>query len=446
MQLKKLTPVQLLILIYFSASILSSFLLWLPISHQPGVELSYLDSLFTAVSAISVTGLTVANTADTFSPTGIILIMAMIQFGGVGFMTVGTFLWMATGQRIGIQRRRMIMLDQNRSDLAGLVRLMRDILIISLAIEALGAVLMGIYLHLVYGYGWNAIAYGAFSSLSAYTNAGLDIFGDSLMGFRNDGFFLALNMGLIVAGGIGFPVLIELKEWFASRSRRNFHFSLFTKITVTTYIGLLLLGMVGLWLLEGQHLYAGQGWGQAFWNSLFFSVTMRSCGLTILDLNDFTVSSQLFLSLLMFIGASPSSVGGGIRTTTLAVVILAIIGYARGQHHIRIFHRELMDKDIRKAAIIFSIGILLVGLATIAVTALQPQQSLNSIIFEVNSAFGTTGASLGISAELSPLTKGILMVLMFVGRIGILPILFLFRGKTPPDPYRYPREHLIIGH
>ncbi|MFD1407073.1 TrkH family potassium uptake protein [Kroppenstedtia eburnea] len=446
MHLKKLTPVQLLILIYFSASILSSFLLWLPVAQRPGVELSYLDALFTAVSAVSVTGLTVVNTADTFSLTGIIMIMAMIQFGGVGFMTVGTFLWMATGQRIGIQRRRMIMLDQNRSDLAGLVRLMRDILIISLAIEALGAVLMGIYLHLAYDYGWKAIAYGAFSSLSAYTNAGLDIFGNSLVGFRNDHFFITLNMLLIVAGGIGFPVLVELKEWFASRGRRNFRFSLFTKITVTTYIALLVLGVTGLWLLEGQHLYADQGLGQTFWNSLFYSVTMRSCGLTILDLNDFTVSSQLFLSFLMFIGASPSSVGGGIRTTTLAVVILAIFGYARGQRNIRVFHRELMDEDIRKAAVIFSIGILLVGLATVSVTALQPQQSLNTIIFEVNSAFGTTGASLGITPELTAITKGILMVLMFVGRIGLLPILFLLRGKTPPDPYRYPREQLIIGH
>ncbi len=177
MNLKRLTPVQLLILIYFSASILASFLLWLPVAHRPGMELSYLDALFTAVSAVSVTGLTVVNTADTFSPAGVIMIMVMIQFGGVGFMTVGTFLWMATGQRIGIQRRRMIMLDQNRSDLAGLVRLMRDILIISLVIEAIGAVLMGIYLHLAYDYGWKSIAYGAFSSLSAYTNAGFDIFG-----------------------------------------------------------------------------------------------------------------------------------------------------------------------------------------------------------------------------------------------------------------------------
>lgn len=446
MGLKKLTPVQLLILIYFSVSILSSFLLWLPIAHKPGVEMSYLDALFTAVSAVSVTGLTVVNTADTFSPVGILLLMVMIQFGGIGFMTVGTFLWMATGQRIGIQRRRMIMLDQNQSNLSGLVRLMRDILFLSLAIEAIGAVILGIHFYFTYDFGWKSAAYGAFSSLSAYTNAGFDVFGNSLIGFAGDSFVITVNILLIMAGGIGFPVLIELKEWFSSRNRRNFRFSLFTKITVTTYFVLLVLGMAGLWFLEAGHFYTDKSLGQAFWYSLFNSATTRSCGLAILDVNDYTRSSQLFLSFLMFIGASPSSVGGGIRTTTLAVVILAIFGYARGQRYIRVFRRELLDEDIRKAAVIFSVGILLVGLATVLVTALQPQHSLSAIIFEVSSAFGTTGFSMGITPELTFITKGILMVLMFVGRIGILPFLFLIRGDTQPETYRFPREQLIIGH
>lgn len=445
MKLKKLTPVQLLVLIYFVAAIISSILLYLPISHQPGVHITFLDALFTAVSAISVTGLTVVNTADTFSPIGIVFLMVMIQFGGIGFMTLGTFLWMATGQRIGIQRRKMIMLDQNRSNLAGLVRLMRDILLLSLLIEAVGALMLGVYFYIAYPYGLNAFAYGLFSSLSAFTNAGFDIFGNSLMDFSKDYYVQMVNMVLIVAGGIGFPVLTELKDWYFSSNRRNFRFSLFTKITVTTYFVLLVGGAVILGILESQHFYADKSWHQGFFYSLFNSITTRSAGLATMDINDYTTPTQLFLSFMMVIGASPSSVGGGLRTTTLAVVALAIYSYGRGYRHIRVFRRELLEEDVRKASVVFATAVMLVSFAVILLSLEQPQNRLMETIFEASSAFGTTGLSMGITPDLTSAGKFTIMLMMFIGRVGILSLLFLLRKQSPPDSYHFPREQIIIG-
>ncbi|MDR6227095.1 TrkH family potassium uptake protein [Desmospora profundinema] len=441
----KLTPVQLLVLIYFVAVSISSFLLYLPVAHKPGVEITYLDALFTAVSAVSVTGLTVVSTADTFSPTGVAMLMVMLQFGGIGFMTLGTFLWMATGQRIGIARRRMIMLDQNQTNLSGLVRLMRDILLISLAIEVIGALILGTHFYLFYDYGWKAYLYGAFSSLSAFTNAGFDIFGNSLEGFARDYFVQTVNLILIVGGAIGFPVLVELKEWFTTRKQKPFRFSLFTKLTVSVYFALFALSMVTIALLEFNQHYAGMAWHEALYYTLFNSITTRSAGLATMDMTDYSTPTQLFLSFMMFIGASPSSVGGGIRTTTFAVVALAIFFYARGYNHIRIFRRELLTEDVRKASIVFGVGVMIVATALIAVVWEQPEHDLMTIIFEVCSAFGTTGLSMGLTPELTTPGKLTILLLMFIGRIGILSLLFLIREDRPPAVYHYPREKVIIG-
>lgn len=442
----KMTPVQVIVLTYLIACIIGSLVLLLPVTHKQGVEISYIDSLFTAVSAISVTGLTTVNIADTFSPIGVILLMMMIQFGGIGFMSLGAFLWLAMGSRIGIQRRQMIMVDQNRSDLAGLVRLMRDIMIISLLIEGIGALLLGGYFFLFRDYGWEAFYYGAFASLSAYTNAGLDIFGNSLFSFANDYYVQLVHVVLITAGGIGFPVLVECKEWLTSQKRTQFRFSLFTKITVTTYLVLLVIGFVTIWLLEINHAFADMSWHQSLFMSLFNSTTTRSAGLATMDVNDFSLPTQMTMSFLMFIGASPSSVGGGIRTTTVAVVLLAVFFYARGQKHIRLFRRELMDEDVQKASVVFASGILLAALGLWGLIILESSQHpLIKMIFEISSAFGTTGISMGITPDLTAPGKCILMLLMFIGRIGILSLLYLLRNNESKVNFHYPKEQVIIG-
>ncbi len=443
--LKNLTPVQIVILSYFLSILIFSLLFRLPITHQPGVDLTYFDALFTATSALSVTGLTVVPIGETFNLLGVFLFLVAFQLGGIGIMTLGTFLWLATGQRIGLNQRYMIMIDQNRSELSGMVRLIKDILLLSMIIQALGAMVFTLFFYFQFHSWKEALLHGIFQASSAFTNAGFDLFGTSLIHFSDNYMLQLIYLWLMITGAIGFPVLIEVKEWLSSPNRRLFRFSLFTKITSATYFILLFGGLILIWIFERGYSYAEKSVVESFFYSLFHSVSARSTGFTTIDITKFGVPSQLLLSFLMFIGASPSSVGGGIRTTTLAVILLAIFSFARGREHIRIFRRELLDRDVHKAMTVFAYSVLLVASATLLITYLQPNLPLITIFFEVCSAFGTSGLSLGITSNLSSIGKLIIIFLMFLGRVGIMSYLFLLWKESRPEPYRYPYEKVIIG-
>lgn len=310
--LNNLTPVQMMVIFYLSAVVLSTFLLKLPASLQPDVRLSWLDAAFTAVSGISVTGLTVVNTAETFSPFGVIVLLFILQFGGIGIMTLGTLLWLVLGRNIGLSERRLIMIDQNRNNLSGLVRLMRIVLLMAITFEAVGTLIFGTYFWLA-GYASNAYEayyYGLFHALSSYTNAGFDIFGNSLADFSRDYFVQTFTMALLILGAIGFPVLIELREYLSGRHRR-YRFSLYTKVTTFTFFALLVIGAVGIFLIENGLYLAGMTWHEKTFYALFNSVTARNGGLATMDVADFSEPTQYLLSVLMFIGASPVQCGRG---------------------------------------------------------------------------------------------------------------------------------------
>lgn len=443
---RRLSSVQIIVLFYLSSVLISTGLLYIPYFHQPGVELSFTDALFTAVSAISVTGLTVVSTADTFNSWGVLVLSVIIQFGGIGIMTLGTFFWILLGRKIGLAQRQWIAIDQNRSTLSGLVALMQAVLEMTLIIEAIGTLVLGSYFMFTgYKAAWNeAFYYGFFASVSAFTNAGFDIFGDSLMQFKDDYFIQLVNMVLLILGAVGFPVLIEVKEYFKQRHlKQRYHFSLYTKLTTSTFFGLVLSGALMFYLFEFKHFLADQSWHAKLFHSLFYSVTTRSGGLVTIDISQLTEPTLLSLCILMFIGASPSSVGGGIRTTTFIVMILATIAYMRGRSEVKVFRRQLYQEDITKAFIVFIVAMHLVAGATLVLMAIEPF-SMMEIFFEVSSAFGTTGLSMGITAELSTLGKYILMFLMFIGRIGIVHVLFLLKNEKPLG-YQYPKERMIIG-
>lgn len=444
--LSSLSPFQLIVLFYSVAVTVASILLAIPISHKEGVSLSFLDVLFTAVSAVSVTGLTVVSTADTFSVTGIFLLAFILQIGGIGIMTLGTFIWIIFGKKIGLRERRLIMTDQNQTSFQGMVRLMKHILLMILAIEFIGFLILGTYF-LQYFPTWQEAYYqGFFASISATTNAGFDITGQSLIPFKDDYFVQFVNIVLIILGAIGFPVLIEVKEYlFSSAEERKYiRFSLFTKLTTLTFFSLIVIGAIIIALLEFNYFFNGKAWHEIFFYSLFESVTTRSAGLTTMDVSQFTEQTQLVMSAFMFIGASPSSVGGGIRTTTFALVIIFILTFARGEQRIRIFRREVHNEDLIKAVVVTMMAVIVSFLAVVILSITEPFP-LIQIIFEVCSAFGTTGLSLGITPDLSPVGKVILMVLMFLGRIGILTFLFTFKREKKPGNYHYPKEKIIIG-
>ncbi|AEP86319.1 TrkH family potassium uptake protein [Bacillus spizizenii] len=441
--IQALSPAQLIAVYYFLAVTVAVILLSLPVAHKQGAEWSFIDALFTAVSAVSVTGLSVVNTADTFNTIGIVILAFVLQFGGIGIMTLGTSVWLLMGKRIGLKERKLMMIDQNQSQFSGIVNLMKQILFLILWIEFFGGMILGTYFLTYYDSIQDAYLHGFFASVSATTNAGFDITGSSLVPFRHDYFVQFITLLLIVFGAIGFPVLVEVKDFLFSKNRR-YPFSLFTKITTIMFGLLVLFGSIGIYVLEANHLFAGKSWHDILFLSLFQSTTTRSGGLATIDISQLTDPTLLFMSALMFIGASPSSVGGGIRTTTFALNLLALFHFARGNKSVKVFKRELHPADLMKSLVVTMMAILLVFGSTLILTITE-KHSLLELLFEVCSAFGTTGLSLGITADLSNVGKCVIMIVMFIGRIGILTFLYLIGRKEIEANYHYPKERVIIG-
>jgi len=442
--LRRFTPAQVIVFYYFLAIALSLLLLNLPGVYLPGVEISFIDSLFTAVSAVSVTGLTPISIGGTYSVFGICMLMLVLQIGGIGIMSIGTFFWLLVKKRIGLRERQLIMVEHNRYNLAGLVHLIKEIIKIILLIEIIGGLIFTAYIMRFYDSFSAALLNGMFMSVSATTNAGFTLTETSLTQYFNDYFIQTLTMILIVLGAIGFPVLIEVKSYF-SKKVPHFRFSLFTKITTATFGILLVFGTVMIFILESMHSFKGMAWHEKLFTALFHSVSSRSGGLTTYDITKFSEATDIFISSLMFIGASPSSVGGGIRTTTFAIAVLFLINFARGKEVINVFKRQIKLIDVFRSYAVIILALLMVMTALLILLITEPGVPVVALLFEITSAFGTCGMSLGITSELSVTGKVIIMLLMFIGRVGLISFLFTLGGKTKKLKYHYPEERVIIG-
>jgi potassium uptake TrkH family protein len=442
---KEMSTFQLIIIFYLSALIISTLLIKLPIALQPGVKLSFIDAMFTAASAISVTGLSVISVKDTFSNIGIFLLCVMLQLGGLGVMSLSTFLWVMVGKKVGLKERQLIMIDNNQSNLSGLVQMAKRIFIIITSFEVIGGMILGLHFLKYYDSFLTAFKHGFFASISATTNAGFDITGESLVPFENDYFVQFVVISLIIIGAIGFPVIVEVYEYFLTlKNKKKFHFTLFTKLTTLTFVILTVLGALFIYLLDYNHFFADKSWHESFFYAFFHSVTTKSAGLATTDMNEFTPSNQLFMSMLMFIGGSPSSASGGIRTTTFAIIILAVVFYAQGKGSIKIFKRELNQDDVIKSFIVLTSATMLC-LFSIVILSITEKATIIEIIYEVSSAFGTNGLTLGLTPRLSTFGKVLLIILMFIGRVGIVTCLLMMRGKGRKETFHYPKEKVIIG-
>jgi potassium uptake TrkH family protein len=444
-KLSNLTPAQMIVVYYSIAVLVSVSLLSLPLATKPGVSFTFMDALFVAVSAVSVTGLTTVNISETFTATGSYILMFIFQFGGIGIMALGTFFWLIIGKKIGLKERQLIMADQNQTGLSGMVKMLKGILLIITIIELFGALLLGTHFLNYYPNWHQAFMNGLFLSVSATTNAGFDITGASMIPYANDYFVQMVSIVLMALGAIGFPVLMETKAYLTQRNNKHlFRFSLFTKITTVTFLGLLIFGTLIILLLEHNHFLADKTWHQSFFYALFQSAATRSGGFATLNINDFTESTLLVMSSLMFIGASPSSVGGGIRTTTFALNLLFLYHFARGNHSIKIFKRELTHEDVTKSLVVTTLAILICFTATVILRVTE-EHELIAILFEVSSAFGTSGLSMGITPELSTIGKFVIIILMFIGRVGLVIFLLFIGGKGDKTQIHYPKEKVIIG-
>lgn len=441
-----LSPFKLLLFFYLIAVSMSAILMSFPFVYQEGADIAFIDRLFTAVSALSVTGLSTISIADTLSVTGIIILACIMQVGALGVMAIGTLIWLLLGKKVGLKERHLIMTDQNQTTFEGMVRLIKQLVYVLLTVELIAFLVLGTYFMQYFATVGEAYMHGFFQTISAVSNGGFALSNESLALFSGDYFVQLVTMLLIIFGAIGFPVLMEVKAFVAAKIRRTpaKRFSLFAKVTTATFFMLVLFGTLIIYLLDAGDFFAGRSWHESLFYALFQSVTTRSGGLSTMDVNLLTEENHLFMTVLMFIGASPSSAGGGIRTTTFALVILFIIAYARGRRHIRIFNREVHEEDVLKAVAVMMIAIMLVITSSIIISIIE-SYALSAILFEVTSAFGTVGLSLGITGELSVFSKVIVMFLMFIGRIGIITLLFIFKPNKSSSSIHFPKEKMIIG-
>ncbi len=444
------SSIQIIVFYYILMTVLSLVLFYMPIFREPDSHVSFVDMLFMAISTVSVTGLSTFDINSVFNDNGIILLEILFQVGGLGIMMISTAFVIFSKRRITLKQRQLIMTDMNQPRLSGIVRLIRITFAILIWFQLLFGTFFSIYFY-YRGYfdRWrDAVFYGFYQAISAVTNSGFDVTGDSIKPFAHDYFFLILIMFLIFVGGIGFPVLMECREWLLykrSNAKLPFRFSLFTKLAVLAFVILFVSGTVLIYLLEKDHLFQDSNMSVKWINSMFYSITTRNAGLQIHDLGDFQITTLIIFSLLMFIGCSPSSVGGGIRTTTVAIIGLYLYSFLKSEDNINIFGRRIDQDDVRKSVVVFMLSLGMCFFCIVFLSATE-EQTLISIIIEVTSAYGTTGLSLGITGDLSVVGKITIATLMFIGRIGMLYTLMLFVPKETRDlGYEYPSEKIIIG-
>ena len=438
-----LDPPKILVLGFLLIILLGSFLLTLPMSTTNGQGLPFLNALFTATSATCVTGLVVVDTGTTFTVFGQVIILCMIQVGGLGFMTFATFFAFLLGKRISLKERIILQESLNNLSMEGIVRLARRILIFTAVIELFGAVLLSIRFSFDMGLG-KAIYYGIFHSISNFNNAGFDLMGEfhSLTNYVDDPTVTLTISSLIILGGIGFIVMNELFEY-----RKSKRLSLHTKIVLMTSMTLLVVGTAGIFLLEytnGLTLKPLSFSGKLL-GSLFQSVTARTAGANTLNIGDLTQSSLLLIILLMFVGASPGSTGGGIKTTTFTTLMGAVWSQIRGKEDVIFYRQRIEYETIYKALTVTFSGLFLVMLMTLLLTISEHGQDFLAIIFEVTSAFATVGLSMGLTPELSPFGKALIIFTMFAGRVGPLTIAYAVTIRRNPDAFRYPKGKITIG-
>ena len=432
---------------FLAVILLGTVLLALPIAAMNGQSIGLFDSLFTSTSAVCVTGLVVVDTGTTFSLFGQIVLIVLIQVGGLGFMVFATMLMVMLGRKISIRGRMLIRESMNASSLSDLGSLTMLYLLLSLTIELVGAVTL--CFRFVPLYGWKHGTWMAlFHSVSAFCNAGFDLFGNyaSLTAFSGDPLVLLTVASLIILGGLGFSVILE-----TARNRQGFrNLSLHTRIVLMTTLVLLLAGTVFYWIVEraNAETLAGCSEGEKILNAFFQSVTMRTAGFNSFDLSGFRDGSKLFSSLLMIIGASPASTGGGIKTTTIAALTLLMLSVVRGESEVNVARRRLSDDISRRALAVAVLFLTTLLTGTLIISLIENGRfPLEDILFEASSAMGTVGVSAIGTPNLSSASRAILLPMMFLGRVGplTLAVAVAKRQGGLRTASKYPEERIMIG-
>ena len=445
MKKHKLTTTVIIMLGFLAGALIGTACLMLPVSLRGEQKINFFDALFVAMSSVCVTGLSTVNIGQTFSAFGQVVILLLIQFGGLGIVTFTTLILCVFHRRITLSDRMLIQSAYNLDTLTGLVKLTLRIFKITLFLEGIGAI--GYFLVFIPRFGIRGIWYGIFHAVSAFCNAGFDLMGgysgeySSFVEFYGDILINLVLMALVILGGIGFFVWSDVRQ-------NKFHFRkymLHTKITLVVTAVLLAGGTVLYYLFENENLLAGMSAKDKLLASAFSSVTARTAGFNTIDTGGLTNASKLFTMVLMFIGGSPGSTAGGIKTVTMLVLVIYVWSNLRESKGVNIFHRRLDDDVIRKASNVVVISLLLAVASIIFICFKQPSLPVEDVMFEVFSAIGTVGMSTGLTRDLSTSSRIVVILLMYCGRIGSMSFALAFTERKKVPPVQMPVEKIMIG-
>lgn len=436
-------PARIIPLAFLATIVVGTILLLAPFSSADGQVPPFLTAVFTATSAVCVTGLIVVDTATYWSPFGQGVIMVLFQIGGFGIMAGATLLGLMISRRMGLGRRLVVQAETKSLTLGDVKDVLRTVLGVTVAFEAIVAVAIILRLHTAYGEPWAAAIWnGVFHAVSAFNNAGFSTYSDSLMAFALDPFILLPLAVAIVVSGLGFPVINELRAEWRTPDRWSIH----ARLTVYGTVGLLIAGFLAVLIAEwnnggtlGDMPTAGK-----LLNAFTHSVMSRTAGFNAVDVGQMRPETLFFTDGLMLIGGGSAGTAGGIKVTTFLLLGVVVWAEIRGRSDVTVFHRRICPDVQRQALTVVLMAVGLVGLATLSILSMT-NFPLDRVLFEVVSAFATVGLSTGITADLPPAAQSILIALMFVGRVGTITVAAALALRARHVPYRYPQERPIVG-
>ncbi|WP_139904349.1 TrkH family potassium uptake protein [Clostridium thermarum] len=445
----KLSPVRILSIGFALLILLGAILLTFPISSADGTWTPFLDCLFTSTSATCVTGLVTLDTGSHWNYFGKTVIIFLIEIGGLGFMSFATLFALILGKKITLRERLIMQEAMNTFDLQGLVKLGKYILIFTFAVEGIGALFLSTQFIPEFGFA-RGIYYSIWHSVSAFCNAGFDLFGEtsdkfiSIVGWQRNP-VVVMTLGVLIAiGGLGFSVWADIYNYKNMKS-----LSLHSKIVITITLFLIFGGAVIIYIIEHNNsaTIGNMSLVDKFTNSLFAAVTPRTAGMNSIPTAEMMPTSRFFTMVLMFIGGSPGSTAGGIKTSTLGIIIMAIICTVKGKEDTEIYKRRISKDLVLKAFTIATIGLLVVASATMILTVTERKMgfSLEFLLYEATSAFATVGLTLGVTPFLSSLGKVLIILCMYVGRVGPLTIALSLAQNKKKSAIRYPEDKILVG-
>ncbi|WP_411167995.1 TrkH family potassium uptake protein [Clostridium sp. MB05] len=437
----KLNGVQILALGFLVVIFIGGTILSLPISSSSGKPTNFLDAIFTSTSAVCVTGLVTLDTSTHWSTFGQTVIMTLIEVGGLGFMSFAVLISLILGKKITLRERLVMQEAMNTYSIQGLVKMVQYVLVFTVSVQFFGALLLSTQFVPEYGIAKGTF-YSVFHSISAFCNAGFDLFGKSLVGYSSNSVVILVISALIIIGGLGFTVLLEIYEFKGIKK-----LSLHSKLVIITTAILIFGGAILMLIFEytNPETIANMNFKDKLLNSFFASVSPRTAGFNSVSTSGMTLASKFLTVILMFIGGSPGSTAGGLKTVTFGILVLTVISVIKGREDAEGFGRRFTKEAVYKAFTLLFIGASLVIFATMILSYTEVGASFIDLLYETTSAFGTVGLTLGLTPNLSSIGKVLIMLMMYFGRVGPLTVMLALTRKGKKSGYKYPEGKILIG-